>query len=515
MEYQRDEHRVHLILDHLVWTRTRRKAVLKDAIAVDGRRLMEQTCAEQGWEIVERAIHPDHIHRFVRVWPSVAAADVVKEVKGLTAHERRERYAVLRNRPSRWTHSSFFAATVGNVSNETVRRYLAAQKERSLLERKAVRYRLYPSRVQERLLDATLETCRRFYNDCLAERKQAGDDAQRTVGKVEHLRQVKKRKATNPWAKDVHSHVLQIVGDDLDNAFHAFFRRLKAGKKPGYPRCKGRHRWHSFGFKEYGNGFRLDGRRLKLSGIGRIAVRWHRPIEGQIKTLRISKQAGKWYASFSCVGDEPTPLPATGKDGGMDVGRASLMTTSAGEQVAHPRFYRQAQRKLRVCQRRVARRKKGGQNRRKAVVMLQRQHERIRNQRKDDLNTRAHDLVKRDDRIALEDRTITRMVHGNRAQRMLDAGWGSLVQRLTHKAASAGRIVVLVDPRQTSKRCSSGCGHVFETLSFADRWVDCPRCGLSLDSDHNAAINILNRGGQLRWSLRSPEGGLGQEAARL
>ncbi|MGQ9928677.1 MAG: IS200/IS605 family transposase [Chloroflexaceae bacterium] len=127
MEEQRDEQRVHLILSHRVWTPKRRKAVLKDAIAVDCRRLIEQTCAERGWEIVELAIQPDHIHLFVRVWPSVSAADVVKEVKGLTAHERRARYAVLRKLPSLWTRS-YFAATVGTVSNETVQRSIEAQK---------------------------------------------------------------------------------------------------------------------------------------------------------------------------------------------------------------------------------------------------------------------------------------------------------------------------------------------------------------------------------------------------
>lgn len=127
MEYQRDEHRVHLILYHLVWTPKCRKAVLKDAIAIDCRRLIEQKCAEQGWEIVELAIQPDHIHLFVRVWPSIAPADVVKEVKGLTSHELRERYAVLRKLPSLWTRS-YFAATVGNISNETVQQYTAAQK---------------------------------------------------------------------------------------------------------------------------------------------------------------------------------------------------------------------------------------------------------------------------------------------------------------------------------------------------------------------------------------------------
>lgn len=191
------------------------------------------------------------------------------------------------------------------------------------MERKAFRYRLYPSHAQERLLDATLETCRRFYNDCLAERKQAWEEEQRTVGKVAQLRRVKERKATNPWAKDVHSHVLQIVVDDLDKAFQAFFRRVKAGEDPGYPRFKGRHRWRSFGFKEYGNGFKLDGRRLKLSGIGRIAVRWHRPIEGQIKTLRISKQAGKLIVPVAASRSiEITTRPSTSSTGAdSSVGR--------------------------------------------------------------------------------------------------------------------------------------------------------------------------------------------------
>jgi len=379
------------------------------------------------------------------------------------------------------------------------------------MQRKAFVYRLYPSRTQERLLESTLETCRRFYNDCLAERKTAWEEEQRSVGKTEQLRHVKVYKTTNPWAKTIHSHVLQTVVQDLDKAFDAFFRRVKAGESPGYPRFKGRNRWRSFGLKELGNGFRLDGRRLKLSGIGRIAVRWHRPRAGQIKTLRVSKKAGKWFASFSCVVDTPAPLPATGQGVGIDVGLSSLITTSEGERVGHPRFYRKAQRKLRVCQRRVARRKKSGENRRKAVLMLQRQHERIRNQRKDYLNKLAHDLVMRHDRIALEDLAITRMVHGNLAKSILDAGWGYLVQRLHDKAESAGRVVVLVDPRGTSKTCS-GCGATFEGLTLADRWVTCG-CGVSLDRDHNAAINIKNRGGQLRWSSSSPRGGLGQEAA--
>ncbi len=167
--------------------------------------------------------------------------------------------------------------------------------------RKAFVYRLYPSKPQERRLESTRETCRRFYNDCLAERKTAYEEHSETIGKVAQLRRVKEYNATNPYAKAMHSHILQIVVDDLDKAFQAFFRRVKAGENPGYPRFKGRNRWKGFGLKEYGNGFKIDGRRLRISGIGRIAVRWRRPLEGQIKPLRIVKRAGTWYAAFSCI----------------------------------------------------------------------------------------------------------------------------------------------------------------------------------------------------------------------
>ncbi len=127
MEYQRDEHRVHLIVYHLVWTPKRRKAVLVGAIADECKRLIEQKCAEHGWHIIELAVQPDHVHLFVRVWPSDAASEVVRQIKGVTSHELREKYPQLRKLPSLWTRS-YFASSVGNVSSETVKRYIAAQK---------------------------------------------------------------------------------------------------------------------------------------------------------------------------------------------------------------------------------------------------------------------------------------------------------------------------------------------------------------------------------------------------
>jgi len=127
LEYQRDEHRVHLIVYHLVWTPKRRKAVLTGNIAADCRKLIEKKCADQGWNVVELAIQPDHVYLFVQVWPTVSAAEVVKECKGLTSHKLREKYPILKRLPSLWTRS-YFAATAGNVSSEAIKRYIAAQK---------------------------------------------------------------------------------------------------------------------------------------------------------------------------------------------------------------------------------------------------------------------------------------------------------------------------------------------------------------------------------------------------
>jgi len=362
---------------------------------------------------------------------------------------------------------------------------------------KTYKYRLYPSKAQSRLLNQTAETCRRWYNTCLAERKTAWETEKRSASKFEQLAKVKDYRKENPYAAQVHSHILQVVVADLDKAFLAFFRRVRAGETPGYPRFKGRNRFDSFGLKEYGNGFKVDGRRLKISGVGRVRVRWHRPVEGKIKTVRIRRQAGEWYACFACEVSEH-PLPSTGKAVGIDVGLHHLLATSENEIVENPRWYRTEQQKLRVIQRRVSRRKEGGSNRRKAVLDLQRRHLNLANSRKDYLNKLVYYFITNYDLIALEDLRIKGMVRNHHLSKsILDAGWGYLKTHLTSKAVEAGREVVLVNPTFTSKTCCL-CGAVFPELSLADRWVDCP-CGLSMDRDVNAALNILTRAGRALW----------------
>lgn len=362
---------------------------------------------------------------------------------------------------------------------------------------KTFKYRLYPSKSQWVFLDQTLETCRYWYNNCLAERKDAWENEKKNIGKFKQLARVKDYRKENPYAAQLHSHILQVVVQDLDKAFQAFFRRVKSGETPGYPRFKGRNRFDSFGLKEYGNGFKIDGRRLRVTGIGRLRVRWHREMEGTVKTVRILKQAGEWYACFSCEVEERI-LPTTGKQVGIDVGIHHLLATSDGDVADNPQWYRSAQNKLRVIQRTVSRRKMGGANRRKSVLALQRQHETISNSRKDFLNKLAFQLTTKYDLIALEKLNINGMARNRQLSKsIMDAGWGYLNKRISDKAVEAGRHVVQVNPAYTSKTCSS-CGSIFENLTLADRWVECS-CGLSIDRDVNAAINILKRAGYARW----------------
>ena len=362
-------------------------------------------------------------------------------------------------------------------------------------------YRLYPSRTQEKNLLRVLNACRGLYNMALAERKHAYQLEQRSISKAELYELGKQYRQTCPSAEQVFSQTAQSVIEQVDLAFQVFFRRVKAGEKPGYPRFKGPGRFHSFLFKQFGTGARLDGRRLKLFGIGRVRVRWHRPLEGKIKTVRIVHKAGRWYACFTCEVEKPEPLPATGAVAGIDVGISSLVTISDGGKVEHPAFYRAGQQRLRVLQRKLARAKRGSKNRREALRAVQRQQEHVANQRKDFVHKLSTALVRQYDAIALEDLRVNNMVRNHHLSKsILDSGWSIFRQMVTYKAESAGRRLAVVDPAYTSK-CCSRCGAVFQDFDLSTRWVICG-CGLSLDRDHNAAINILGRAG---WDTPVPD----------
>jgi putative transposase len=356
------------------------------------------------------------------------------------------------------------------------------------------KYRLYPGRAQERNLFRVLNGARHLYNMILAERRYAWEFERRSVTLKELDTLARHYRAKMPYGQHIYSQTAQSIIRQVDEAFNAFFQRVQLGRTPGYPRFKQRTQFNSFLFPQYNGGAILDGRRLQLFGIGRVAVRWHRMMEGTLKTTRILHRAGQWFVLFTCEIVSTKPLKKTGKAIGIDVGLTALITTSNGDKVDHPHYYRDAQKRLRVLQRSLERKTRGGCNRHKVLLNVQRQHAHVVQQRRDFAHKLSFILIKHFDRIGVEDLRITNMVRNKHLSKsILDAGWGLFTQLLTSKAESAGREVMFVNPAYTSRTCSH-CGVLFDQLTLADRWVECA-CGLSLDRDHNAAINILKKTG--------------------
>jgi putative transposase len=372
--------------------------------------------------------------------------------------------------------------------------------------RKTFKEKLRPTPTQERELEVTLWRCRMLYNTALEQRITAWQRCHVSVSRFQQEAELKAIRAEFLEYAAIHSHVLQDVLARLDRTYQAFFRRVQrgeGGKKAGFPRFKGRDRYRSFTFKEYGNGATLDNGFLVLSvlsKIGRIGVRWSRPLEGTPKTVTISKEADGWYVSVSCVEVSMQPLPPTGQETGIDLGLESFATLADGSHILTPACYRKAERRLKRMQRCVSRRKKGSHRRRKAVALLAKAHQTVRRQRQDFHHKAALALVRQYDTIYYEDLQVANMVKNHHlAKSISDAGWSAFLAILSFKAVNAGRTVHAVNPANTSQACS-GCG-VIVAKGLSVRWHSCPDCGTSLHRDHNAAKNIERLGQSLRGGV--------------
>lgn len=349
----------------------------------------------------------------------------------------------------------------------------------------------------------TLRECRVLYNTLLAERR----DAYTQTGKSPSLYAQQGRfpdlKEMNPALREVHSQVLQNVAVRIDLAFKAFFRRVKAQEKPGYPRFRRANRYDSFTYPQ--SGFRVESGRVFLSKIGHVKAVIHRPLEGTIKTATVRKSAtGKWFVCFSCE-VETEPLPESTQTVGVDVGLKDIIATSDGESVPAPRFLRKEEKELARTQRRLSEAPKGSRERAKRRKMVAKVHERINNKRTNFAHQQSLRLVNRYGFIVVEDLCVNRMNKNHCfAKSIMDAAWTDLTGKLTYKAEWAGRTLVRVNPAYTTQDCSC-CGHR-QLMPLWRRVYDCPNCGLCVDRDTNAAKNILRLGlqSQERQAPRSP-----------
>jgi putative transposase len=322
--------------------------------------------------------------------------------------------------------------------------------------RMSFKYKLKSTPEQERELERVLLHCRRLYNTALEQRITAWQRCHDSVSRFEQEAELKAIRAEFPEYATIHSHVVQDVLARLDKTYQAFFHRLvhgtQAGKKPGFSRFQGRNRWHSFTYKEIGNGAQLDNGYLVLSKIGRIGVRWSRPMEGTPETVTVSREADGWYVCFSCADVPVQPLPTIGQETGIDLGLESFATLADGMMIHNPRCYRQAERRLKTAQRTVSRRKKGSTRRRKAVKLLAKAHLKVKRQRQDLHHKTAFALVQINDTIyheALQTPNVLKNHH--LAKSISDAGWSQFLNILVFKAAYAGKQVVAVPPASTSR----------------------------------------------------------------
>lgn len=370
---------------------------------------------------------------------------------------------------------------------------------------KAFKYRAYPTKAQATAMATMVETHRHLYNRALAERKDAWEQERRSVSYGDQSATLKTQRLTNPYLGATNFSSCQATLRRLDRAFQAFFRRIKAGETPGYPRFRGRGRYDTVLFPSYGDGCKLRDGRAYFQHVGAVKLKLHRPVEGRIKTMAFKREADGWYVVLSCDLGDVAAEASTNPAVGIDLGLSAFLTTSDGESVPPPRFYRAAHRKLRRAQRHLSRCQKGSKRRQKARERVAKLHHRIANQRRDWHHKTALALTRRYGVIGHEALNIRGIARTRLAKSTLDAGWRQFLGILTRKGEETGVSVVAVDARNTTQACSQ-CGSLPAVpLTLRDREYHCASCGYRANRDLNAALNVRTR---LGWSRQAITGAL-------
>jgi putative transposase len=365
--------------------------------------------------------------------------------------------------------------------------------------RRSFKYRLYPTKAQELVFTEWLDRCRELHNAAIEERREAWKCGI-SIWHAAQRRQLPEIKKFRPEYAELNSQVLQEALHRVDFAFRQFFRRIKLGQAPGYPRFKSRDRYDSLTWPQ-DQGFHLIGtKHLWLSKIGKIRIKLHRAIQGKPKTVTLKREAGHWYAAFSCDKVPAHAYPPATSEVGIDMGLESFATLSTGEKIDNPRWYREAEARLKGAQQELSRKKRRSKRRQKAKRRVANLYAKTANQRKDFQHKLAHRIVSENSLISVEDLTPVEMVSDTSrgmAKSIHDASWGRFLSTLGAKAEEAGRRFVKVPPRGTSSTCFQ-CGK-YRKKALSERLHSC-ECGLVLDRDVHASHNILRLGRSLQVS---------------
>ena len=357
------------------------------------------------------------------------------------------------------------------------------------------RFRIYPTPTQEVLLQNTFGCVRYVFNHYLAQRKGQYEQTGKAPTRFEQDRDLTKLKKELEWLRKPDKCALQNSLKDLDTAYQNFFRQVKKGEKPGYPRFKSK-KDHRKSYRTNSNISIQDGR-VKLPKLGLVKCRVSKEVKGRIISATVSQNpSGKYFVSLCCTDVEIEPLEITGAVVGVDLGVHDLAITSDESRIQNNQYLRQSEKKLARLQRELSRKTKGSRRWERQRIKVARMHERIVNQRQDAMQKATTQLVRDYDIICIEDLNVKGMIRNHKlAKSVSDTSFGEFRRQLEYKAKWYGKVVSVIDRFYPSSQLCSECGYRnpnTKDLSVRE-WI-CTHCGAYHERDVNAAKNILMEG---------------------